>query len=175
MQQKGAPPELDLPNFPRKYLDREIDEGVFKSLTKEAGINQYLSGYTVLSHSKSHGSQVEYTDNVGKAYLWYPKNRTVVEGKWRTEARSKADELCFKYPKSSINRVTNKRGGSWECRWAVIKLADDVQRVKGDPFNLKSGKIPFVMPKNVYPTLEMIAVHSGVELENLRSVSAMRK
>ena len=87
--------------------------------------------------------------------------------------RSKAKMMNELKGKVTFN--DGKRGGSWECRWAVIKLSDDVQRGKGDPFNLKSGKIPFVMPKNVYPTLEMIAVHSGVELENLRSVSAMRK
>lgn len=109
---------------------------------------RFLSDTTRLSFNQNqHGTQYEYHSEGGRVFLWYPGNRSIVHGSWRIESSStgRNPNLCYRYGAGSFNPVTGQRGGSWECR---SFLAIDVAgggTLKGDPFSLGAGRIPFVM------------------------------
>jgi hypothetical protein len=93
---------------------------------------------TYASSDFFHGLQVEYFSPDGKVYLWYPGNSRSVVGEWTAEK----NELCFRYQPNSYNPVTGQKGGKWECRNRARQRGDLVSKAEGDPFQLKSGRVP---------------------------------
>ena len=113
-------------------------------LITPAGAAPEVGGYTNMSYSAGHGSQVEYLSPKGTAWLWYPGNSQIVVGKWKRSGAS----ICFAYGQNTYNPVTGRRGGDWECMefrlwWWAIE-----QRVEGDPLHLEGAtKVPFKLGK----------------------------
>jgi len=105
-----------------------------------------MTGNTLWSYSGpnlGHGTQVEYHSPDGQVFLWYPGNRAPVRGAWKVDGGF-TPRLCYMYQENSYNPLTRQRGGKWECRsLAGYELP---VMIKGDPFNLASGKLPFVIP-----------------------------
>ncbi|CUH44961.1 hypothetical protein [Ruegeria atlantica] len=101
------------------------------------------AGYTYASFDTGHGYQIEYLDSNGRAFLWYPGNRSAVSGEWKIVL----DEICYRYDSNTFNPQTLQRGGSWSCDYTgrAGYLVTGYQ--KGDPFNLRSGKIPYARSK----------------------------
>ncbi len=103
-----------------------------------------FSGKTVMTSSAGHGTQVEYVSPDGRAYLWYPGNRSVVPSLWKMSKSIlfRKTNICWKYPTSSYNPATATYGGSWDCR--PISQYTVVDYANGDVFNL-SGRnlVPF--------------------------------
>lgn len=103
------------------------------------------TGRTPVCHtSPGHGTQVEYFDPSGLAFLWYPGNSRPVPSRWNLQRRNGSEryDICFRYPSNSYNPITNTRGGQLECR-DLVEFARSVKEThKGDPFNLKSGRLP---------------------------------
>jgi len=96
------------------------------------------AGMTYASSDFFHGLQVEYFSPDGKVYLWYPGNVRSVVGEWTAEK----NDLCFRYQPNSYNPVTGQRGGAWECRNRAREKIALVSKADGDPFQLKSGRVP---------------------------------
>jgi len=99
---------------------------------------------TYLSFSQAHGFQVNYLARGGKAWLWYPGNNRGVPETWRIK---KGTAICFKHPVNSYNRVTGQGGGKESCTPLELQKRLVVAAVNGDPFNLKSGSVPYARPK----------------------------
>ncbi|SMO47717.1 hypothetical protein SAMN06265380_101911 [Ruegeria faecimaris] len=100
---------------------------------------------------QQHGTQIEYHASNGKSYLWYPGNRTIVVGQWRAQDFNSAGvQLCYRYGSNAFNPVTKKSGGSWECSKRSFRDSDFLE---GNPFKLKAGPVPFVIPdrRRYYP------------------------
>lgn len=113
---------------------------------------QQLAGYTQMINDGQHGTQIEYLADGGKAYLWYPGNRVILDGRWKREGR----DICFAYGENTYNPVTGHQGGGWECvsfdaYWRVLE-----ERMPGDLFALQSrDNVPFTLdPKRT--TLEKL-------------------
>ncbi len=104
-----------------------------------------VAGNTIVFYESSHGIQVEYYSPAGKAYLWYPGNRSVVRGKWKI---SNGSTICYKYGGNTYNPVTNTRGGSWECNSIQVHSRTKKFSCKGDVFSLSSGRIPYVLKRS---------------------------
>ena len=103
-----------------------------------------LSNVTIMTWDPGHGTQVEYYDAKGSTYLWYPGNRRIVRGKWKTEGSN----ICFAYQGSSYNPVTGHSGGGFECMPASLHEQGVVDRAKGDVFGLsKSRTAPFILAR----------------------------
>lgn len=100
-----------------------------------------LSNVTVMTWDRGHGTQVEYFDARGRNWLWYPGNRIALPGRWKSENGN----ICFAYGRNTYNPQTGHRGGGYECTPAAVHERGVVDRVRGDVFNLKSGRIPFVL------------------------------
>ncbi len=98
---------------------------------------------TYLSFDPYHGFQVNYLHEDGTAWLWYPGNRTGVPELWKTEG----DNICFKHPSRSYNPVTKQSGGKWQCQKQIISLNLNVAELDGDVFNLRTGRVPYPLPK----------------------------
>jgi len=118
-------------------------------------LQAFLADTTVRAHSDpkrgGHGTQLEYHSSDGQTYLWYPKNRTVVSGRWRVKADANdKPELCYLYGQNTYNPVLETRGGAWECRTLTFPNIGVSEGVKGDPFNLSSGEVPFVIPDRAF-------------------------
>ncbi len=93
---------------------------------------------------QKHGTQVEYYASNGKSYLWYAGNSRVVVGDWLVQASGTSNpKLCHRYGANTYNPVTKKSGGSLECSPAPNS---DTDILKGNPFNLKAGSTPLVIP-----------------------------
>lgn len=46
-----------------------------------AALAQQLAGYTQMINDGRHGTQIEYLTEGGKAFLWYPDNSNILEGR----------------------------------------------------------------------------------------------
>lgn len=117
-------------------------------------LSRFLSGNTIMTYNDpdegGHGTQYEYHSADGKVLLWYPGNRNLVRGEWKVEPVAAGPQIrCYRYGANTYNPVTRTRGGAWECEkqeWAYLDTA-----LKGDPFGLASGKLPFIIPdRNLY-------------------------
>ena len=117
-----------------------------------AAVAQQLPGYTQMINDGQHGTQIEYLTEGGKAFLWYPGNSNILEGRWKREGQ----DICFAYGENTFNPVTGHQGGGWECMsfdiyWRVVE-----ERMPGDLFALQGrGAVPFRLdPKRT--TLEKL-------------------
>ena len=103
----------------------------------EAFINK-----TRVSFGPGHGTQVSYMRGDGAVFLWYPGNRVVLRGRWRTDGRT----ICFRYGPNTYNPVTGRAGAEWECRPSDVFARTTVDRVAGDVFGLaRRNAVPFVL------------------------------
>jgi len=105
----------------------------------------FTGKYPSCQTAPGHGTQIEYFDESGRAFLWYPGNSRAVPSSWnlrRSESNMRY-QICFLYPSNSYNPLTHTRGGSPECR----DLADFAKNIKdarkGDIFDLGTGRIPY--------------------------------
>lgn len=131
----------------------------------EAALRQQLSDATLLAYSPVHGTQVEYTAPDGKAYLWYPGNPGPVVGEWTADTDGTGSAIvCFKYPANTYNPETEEWGGRWWCKQGAGYVADEDHLVSGDPFNLASGRIPYVMPSGPELTFEQLGRPLGLDI-----------
>ncbi len=116
-----------------------------RSTTISEKTARYVANRTYRSYS-SDGNQIEYMSENGGAYLWYPRNRAIVQGEWKIErggavSRDKSGFLlCFRYKRSS-----GKSGyGPWGCRAVESWMNKAQEIVSGDPLHLQK-RLPFVL------------------------------
>ena len=102
-------------------------------------------GWTWLSFSRPHGFQVNYLAADGTAWLWYPGNERGVPELWRVDAGR--DAICWTHPKNSWNPAAKTRGGRESCEPAISGRGRIIARLKGDPYRLASGNVPYPLPK----------------------------
>lgn len=111
-------------------------------------LKSFVSGNTIWSFSErisgGHGTQVEYHSRDGRVFLWYPGNTRAVTGTWELTGQEGWQFICYTYQSNSYNPVTGERGGAPECKKATSTNLGFALR--GDPFHLSSGNVPFVIP-----------------------------
>ena len=102
-----------------------------------------IANTTIISYDDFHGTQIEYRDPQGGAWLVYPNNRSVLPGRWKLDEDQR---LCLKYFSSGINPATGVVGYDWECASKVYEhiSTKDYKILLGDPFKLyrRAGRIP---------------------------------
>jgi len=135
-----APAQAKSKNNAREAYIDAITQSVKKT-------RDYFSGNTLNYYARGHGTQVEYMAPNGYSYLWYPKNKAIVPGKWKVEVMYRRVHICYKYPSNSYNALTLQWGGKWHCADADGSLDDNLERIKGDPFGLRTG-LPFKLYKS---------------------------
>ena len=122
------------------------------NISKPSGLK--LSGYsdqlskkiadtTIITYGDFHGTQIEYRDPQGGAWLVYPNNRSVLPGIWRL---STDQRMCHQYFSWGINPATGVVGYDWECEGRPYRhvSSQNYQIFVGDPFKLykRKGSIP---------------------------------
>lgn len=119
-----------------------------------------IGGYTNLSYSPVHGTQIEYVANGGSNYLWYPGNAVILPGHWK----AKGKDICFKYGANTYNPATGSAGAKWECMPLDLHKFSVKERAVGDPFGLaKRTAVPFVLSK-FKSSLSAVAKRLGVPI-----------
>jgi hypothetical protein len=109
---------------------------------------QLFANKTIMTFDSSHGTQVEYLDPGGAAFLWYPGNSVIVPSEWRIAAAETDAIICFRYGSNTYNPATRQAGGNWECRSASRQAARAVERTNGDPFGLARRRaVPYVLSR----------------------------
>ena len=134
------------------------------------GLQTRYADATILDDSVQHGSQVEYLASDGTAYLWYPGNRRIVVGQWRTHGQDRGEtfgSICFRYGANTFNPATNRSGGSWNCVNGGLHIILEDQYTRGDPFQLATRHLPFVLDKDRSYTLENIGTALGTFVKAL--------
>jgi hypothetical protein len=115
---------------------------------------QDVGGYTQMTYESQHGMQIEYLSEGGKAFLWYPGNRSILEGRWKREGR----EICFAYGQNTFNPVTGHRGGSWECMPFNLYGSAVAERKRGDVFALEGRRsVPFRLDRKRTTLAQLLA------------------
>jgi hypothetical protein len=122
---------------------------------------------------QGHGTQIEYLAADGRAFLWYPGNKVVLSGNWRTETeprtvtdRSKerhftVASLCFRYKTTRINPQTGESGANWSCTPSLFYLRRKKEEVTGDVFGLsRQGAPPFILDREA-TTLDALRQRVG--------------
>jgi hypothetical protein len=118
-------------------------------------------GTTALSYDRGHGTQVEFLRRGGAAYLWYPGNKVVLRGHWRSEGVAPAQRMCFKYGPNTYNPVTHVYGDVWECEPIRVYVSTLMEQQLGDVFGLSRRRaVPFVLPPR-RTTIEQLAGEVG--------------
>ena len=134
----------------------------------QSDAEKVYAGYTLVYYGSSHGTQVEYYLETGVSFLWYPGNTVILRGDWKVERGSnRQNNLCHRYPTNSYNPVTKVRGGNWECSNLAVQQNDIQNRIVGDPFDLRSGKVPFVFERRKQVRLSELAQKAGLNHSNL--------
>jgi hypothetical protein len=117
---------------------------LFLTLFAHAAFAQEVGNYTNMSKDPFHGTQVEYLSDDGRTYLWYPGNRSILQGRWKREG----DGMCFAYGANTYNPATGQSGGGWECMPFRLFWGSIEQRMPGDILGLASRtEVPFVLEK----------------------------
>jgi len=116
-----------------------------------SGMTGAVSNQTHLILQQGHGVYLEYTDAQGRLFMWYPGNKNVVSGTWKVMDTYSPPRTCFKYL-NAVHGVTGQYEPN-ECvpPEQVIGRPYDLGVRAGDPFNLASGKIPYVKSKSDVP------------------------
>ncbi|HEV7692802.1 MAG TPA: hypothetical protein VGO52_18335 [Hyphomonadaceae bacterium] len=116
-----------------------------------SGMRASVSNRTHLILQEGHGVYLEYTDAQGRLFMWYPGNRNVVSGTWGVVETYSPPRTCFKYL-NAVHGVTGEYEPN-ECvpPEQVIGRPYDLGVHEGDPFNLASGKIPYLKSKSDVP------------------------
>jgi hypothetical protein len=99
-------------------------------------------GKTVLFFDEAHGNQVEFYDQDGHCFLWYPGNRKAVPGRWVVNG----PDICFQYGKNTYNPVTGAKGDDWSCSPIYKWKERVVDTVVGDTFSLSTTGVPYRLP-----------------------------
>ena len=128
--------------------------------SSQQSIRNYVSNKTLIAYSPSHGLQIEYYSPSGDLFLWYPGNTRIVEGHWKAQSDN---EICYLYPSSSRNPVTDQMGGTWECTYAAAAFIFDYERLPGNPFNLEPGPVDFVLTRRPFQTASTVAGRLGID------------
>lgn len=115
----------------------------------QAQLRQHISGKTAVTYmGMQHGTQIEYLDPDGGAHLWYPGNRIVLHGEWKIDSVGTGSGICYRYGANTYNPATGQSGGSWQCSNAHNSEFFVVDRVTGDPFQLRSADaVPSILEK----------------------------
>lgn len=136
------------------------------SVFQAAGLIARYSDSTRLDYSTQHGTQIEYMSPTGRTYLWYPGNTQLVIGEWQTRPdRQKGGEICFRYPSATFNPATRTFGGNWSCRRAADFIWAEEEYTKGDPYQLSTGRIPFVLPRDEELDFRSLQRKTGVAVQ----------
>ena len=124
-----------------------------------------IIGKTNMTSDPGHGTQVEYLQAGGGAFLWYPGNKVVLPGHWKMVAGTSAQpaQICFRYGPNTYNPVTHVYGDVWECERVAVYAAVLAEQAKGDVFGLAHrSTVPFVLQRG-QSTLEQLAQQAGVQ------------
>ncbi|MEM9757497.1 MAG: hypothetical protein AAF914_15955 [Pseudomonadota bacterium] len=116
---------------------------------------EFLCDRTIHYFNDGIGNQIEYTSPEGGAYLWFPDTPEVIVGTWDVFERDDGVvEICFEYPANSFGfdglTINNSEIHCFEYGAWVADIQEDGIR-DGDPFQLASGEIPFML--QAYPRL----------------------
>lgn len=107
---------------------------------------------TYLSFSRAHGFQVNYLAPQGRAWLWYPGNLRGVPEEYKKDVISGLQAICWRHPENSFNPVTRRSGGGFACENLSFAQKTIVAALPGDPFNLKTGQVPYRLDRCTAPT-----------------------
>ena len=124
-----------------------------------------IIGKTNMTSDPGHGTQVEYLQAGGGAFLWYPGNAVVLPGHWKMDAgtSTRPAQICFRYGPNTYNPVTHVYGDVWECQQVADYAAVLAEQAKGDVFGLAHrGPVPFVL-QHGQSTLEQLAQQAGLQ------------
>lgn len=103
-----------------------------------------IVGHTLLHYDVEHGTQVEFYDALGLAYLWYPGNAEILVSHYRL--RPGSGEICFSYSNLVYNGERDEIGGNEWCHTSSDFRTHVRETVSGDPFQLQSRiAVPFIL------------------------------
>lgn len=109
-------------------------------------VGQYYS--TSCNETPGPGTQLEFLANDGWSYLWYPGNRGVVRGQWTLHHWYDKYAVCFRYGAATLKPKTKDPRDSFDCTLLSDYAPTVTELVEGDPFNLASGQLPFVLVRD---------------------------
>ncbi|SLN49347.1 hypothetical protein TRL7639_02733 [Falsiruegeria litorea R37] len=105
------------------------------------------AGMTYLSFSSAHGFQVNLIGSDGRAWLWYPGNSAGVPELYKLDQINGIQALCWAHPGNTYNPVTQTPGGGYKCEELKLARKTIVSSLRGDPFNLASGRVPYKLDR----------------------------
>lgn len=121
--------------------DKKTKDELRKLQQEQNRLRQFFSDRTLVSWDSFHGTQLEYHDAKGGAWLVYPGNKTVLPSEWKVELVEGKLSLCYRYFSNGKNPATGVRGIEWECSLAASRASDqDNKYYQGDIFRLFQRK-----------------------------------
>lgn len=117
-----------------------------------------------------HGTQIEFHRNDGKSFLWYPGNTSAVLANWKVQSYlGSSHEICWQYPSNSRNGITGLSSyGRFQCTPAFSHSNDISEILKGDPFGLATGKVPFRLERGKFKAAELAGRAQNVAPSSLK-------
>lgn len=106
---------------------------------------------TYLSFSGAHGFQVTYLAAGGASHLWYPGNQQALKGAYKRDTIGGRDAMCWRYGAQTYNPVTKQGGGKFACQSMELTRKTVVAQLRGDPFGLATGKLPYRLARCTAP------------------------
>jgi hypothetical protein len=94
------------------------------------------------------GTQVEFLAEDGWSYLWYPGNRGPVRGQWTLHQWYREYAVCFRYGAATLKPFTKDPRDTFDCTLLTEYAPTVTETAEGDPFDLSSGRLPFVLVRD---------------------------
>lgn len=134
---------------PASASDQKASSVQIGTTIEEAEVIFFGSTVLYLSETDEEGvTEIEYTDQAGNAYLWYPGIQEVQKGLLEFRGAGIGLETCFHYGENDQQPSIENRG-IWNCfsREEQISTIKDIK--KGDVFHLASHKnVPHLLNYN---------------------------
>ena len=100
-------------------------------------LRAFIANSTTTSWDPIYGTQLEYNDREGGAWLVYPGNGRVLPGEWKVDDIKGSAKVCYRYFSAGKNPATGAIGYEWECSPAQYYVSkSNTQFYKGDIFKL---------------------------------------
>jgi hypothetical protein len=114
----------------------------------EADAPELMADRTSVSYMPGHGTQISYTSADGRAWLWYPGNPRILEGRWKLDDSKDMLQVCYDYGPGTRNPMMKDAPSGFQCGSFHNQNIFTLDTKRGDVFGLATAKVLKPLPRD---------------------------
>lgn len=127
-----------------------VEKDRLRGLTRytEADAQEMMTDRTDVSYMPGHGTQISYTSADGRAWLWYPGNPRILEGRWKLDDSKGMLQVCYDYGPGTRNPTMKDAPAGFQCGSFHNQNIFTLDTKRGDVFGLATAKVLKPLPRD---------------------------